>query len=174
MPVKESFEEVYEKHFSEIYNFVYSQLLHREQAEDIVSDVFMKAMSSYDRYDPSKASVRTWLTHIARNTLIDQYRRKGNKGNVSLDDEESGVIEPSFEDEYGIFHEAQEKEVYNILSKLSEAERELLGMIYFQNMKNEEVAAVLGINAKAVSARHHRLLQKCRDLEKGLDISDFV
>ena len=72
--VKESFEIVYEKYFSDIYNFIYGQILHRERAEDLVSDVFVKAMTNYERFDPSRASVRTWLTNIARNTLIDDYR----------------------------------------------------------------------------------------------------
>ena len=62
----------------------------------------------------------------------------------------------------------------SILSGLDPDERELLGMIYFQNMKNEEIGQVLGINAKAVSARHHRLLKKCREMVKDKDISDYL
>ena len=170
---KEPFEAVYEKQFSGIYNFVYAQLMHKERTEDLVSEVFIKAYAHYDGYDPSKASVRTWLTNIARNTLIDMYRKNSSKSFVSLDDEEN-YVEPSYEDEYEIFHEASEKEVLSILNKLAPDERELLGMIYFQNMKNDEIGQVLGINAKAVSARHHRLLKKCRDMVGDRDISDYI
>ena len=49
--IKESFEIVYEKYFSDIYNFIYGQILHRERAEDLVSDTFLKAMTNYDRLD---------------------------------------------------------------------------------------------------------------------------
>jgi len=102
---KESFEEVYEKQFSNIYNYVYGQVLHKERAEDLVSDIFIKAMTHYDSFDPAKASVRTWLTNIARNTLIDEFRRQGSRGvHLSLDDEEN-EIDPSFEDEYSIYEE---------------------------------------------------------------------
>ena len=161
--VKESFEIVYEKYFSDIYNFIYGQILHRERAEDLVSDVFVKAMTNYERFDPSRASVRTWLTNIARNTLIDDYRKNSIRKNVSLDDEDN-YTEPSYEDEYKILKEDDEREVYRILSLLSETERELAGMIYFQNMKNNEIGEILGINAKAVSERRRRLLAKCRKL----------
>ena len=161
--VKESFEIVYEKYFSDIYNFIYGQILHRERAEDLVSDIFVKAMTNYERFDPSRASVRTWLTNIARNTLIDDYRKNSIRKNVSLDDEDN-YTEPSYEDEYKILKEDDEREVYRILSLLSETERELAGMIYFQNMKNNEIGEILGINAKAVSERRRRLLAKCRKL----------
>lgn len=120
-------------------------------------------MTNYDRFDPSRASVRTWLTNIARNTLIDDYRKNSIRKNVSLDDEDN-YVEPSYEDEYKVLKEDDEREVYRILSLLSEGERELAGMIYFQNMKNDEIGAILGINAKAVSERRRRLLAKCRKL----------
>ncbi len=161
--IKEPFQIVYERHFSEIYNYVYGQVLNKERAEDLVSEIFIKAMEHYDGYDPEKASVRTWLTRIARNTVIDEFRKSAIRNHQSLDDEEN-VIEPSYEDEYGIWQEEDKREVAELLSKLKPDERELLSMIYFQNMKNEEIGNVLGINAKAVSERHRRLLKKCRNL----------
>ena len=124
--VKESFEIVYEKYFSDIYNFIYGQILHRERAEDLVSDIFVKAMTNYERFDPSRASVRTWLTNIARNTLIDDYRKNSIRKSVSLDDEDN-YTEPSYEDEYKVLKEDDEREVYRILSLLSESEREHKG-----------------------------------------------
>ena len=45
MSVREPFEQVYGRYFSDIYNFVYAQLLHKERSEDLVSDVFIKAYS---------------------------------------------------------------------------------------------------------------------------------
>ena len=162
---KQPFETVYDEQFSNIYNFIYGQLLHKERTEDIVSDIFMKAMTNYERYDPSKASVRTWLTNIARNTLIDEYRKASirNHSSLDVDDEERGP-DPSYEDEYTIFEEETNQEVHQLLEKLAPGERELLGMIYFQKMKNEEIGQILGINAKAVSERHRRLLVKCRKI----------
>ena len=168
MTRKEPFEKVYQTYFSSIYNYVYAQVLHRERAEDLVSETFIKAMTHYDSYDPVKASVRTWLTRIAKNTIIDEFRKTGGKGTVSLDDEET-YVEPSVEDEYDIFKEDTERIVYEILQRVSPEERELLSMIYFQKMKNEEIGAVLGISAKAVSARHHRLLERCKVFENLLD-----
>ena len=170
---KETFEVVYEENFSYIYNYVYGQLLHREKSEDLVSDIFMKAMTHYEQFDPSRASVKTWLTNIARNTVIDEFRRSGKRSNVSLDDEDN-PIDPSYEDEYEVLKEDTQKDVYRLLSHLSEPERELLVMVYFENMKNDQIGSVLGINSKAVSERHRRLLVKCRKIAGEIGIDGFI
>ena len=169
---KADFSSVYEEQFSAVYNYVYAQLLDRERAEDLVSDIFYKAFINYDKFDPSIASVRTWLTHIARNTLIDYFRGKGRRDTASLSDE--NVQEPSSTDHYDIMADPVNKEVRFILHRLTPAERELLGMIYFEDLKNPQIAAILGITPKAVSERHRRLLSKCRDIEKGKDLTDIL
>ena len=173
--VKEDFSTVYETNFSGIYNYVFSQLMHRERTEDLVSEIFIKAMTHYDEFDPEKASIKTWLSRIARNSLIDTYRkRENNTQSASLDDEESTFPEPSYEEEYSFLKEPVHQEVYMIMQKLNPQERELLSMIYFQEMKNPEIAQVLGINAKAVSERHRRVLAKCRGIEKGKDLYSII
>ena len=170
---KESFSVVFEENYSGIYNYIYSRLLHRERTEDLVSDIFLKAMTHYGSYDPSRASVKTWLTNIARNALIDEYRRGGRAQVFSLD-ADTEYIEPSAEDEYPVLRDPVNREAQSILQKLTDAERELVSMIYFQHMTNPEIGEVLGINAKAVSERHRRLLSKCRKLEKGKRLIDFL
>jgi DNA-directed RNA polymerase specialized sigma24 family protein len=47
-------------------------------------------------------------------------------------------------------------------------------MIYVQELKNPQIGAILGINAKAVSERHRRLLAKLRNYEKGKSSGDFL
>lgn len=170
---KEDFAAVYEQQFSAIYSYVYARILHRERAEDLVSEIFMKAMRHYDSFNPSIASVKTWLVNIARNTLIDEFRRAGRTQTYSLD-ADTEYIEPSETDEYPIMKNPVNQEAYRILKQLSDSERELIGMIYFEDMSNPEIGEILGINAKAVSERHRRLLAKCRKLESGKNLCDFL
>lgn len=167
---KPDFAEVYEQEYSYVYNYIYMQVMHRENTEDLVSDIFMRAMSHYDSFDPSKASVRTWLCTIARNCLIDYFRKNGRRKTENLDD----APEPSAVDEYDILKNPINQEVYRLLENLSDDERELLSMIYVQELKNPQIGEILGINAKAVSERHRRLLAKLRAMEKGKDSGDFL
>ena len=167
---KPDFAEVYEQEYSYVYYYIYMQVMHRENTEDLVSDIFMRAMSHYDSFDPSKASVRTWLCTIARNCLIDYFRKNGRRKTENLDD----APEPSAVDEYEILKNPVNQEVYRLLEKLSDEERELLSMIYMQELKNPQIGEILGINAKAVSERHRRLLAKLRAMEKGKSSGDFL
>lgn len=170
---KDDFAVVFEENFSGIYNFVYARILQHERAEDLVSEIFIKAMKHYDSFDPSIASVKTWLVNIARNTLIDEFRKSGRAQVYSLD-AETEYVEPSQEDNYPIMMSAVNQEAQELLKKLTDAERELIAMIYFQGLSNPEIGEILGINAKAVSERHRRLLAKCRKLEGDKQLSDFL
>ena len=146
---KPDFAEVYEQEYSYVYNYIYMQVMHRENTEDLVSDVFIRAMAHYSGFDPAKASVRTWLCTIARNCMIDYYRKTGRRKTENLDD----APEPSAVDEYDILKN---------------------NMIYVQELKNPQIGEILGINAKAVSERHRRLLAKLRAMEKGKESGDFL
>ena len=73
------FDEVYRDHADAIYRFCVSQLRDQDVAEDVAGDVFAAAFGAYGRVRPSPAGVRTWLFRIARNAVIDQYRREGRR-----------------------------------------------------------------------------------------------
>lgn len=166
--VKPDFEQVYLENYSYIYNYVFMRLLHRENAEDIVSAVFMKAMSHYDRYDSSLSSVRTWLCNIARNAVTDFYRLKANQPHADIDD----ITEPGVEDEYDLLQDDINRRLYQILSYLKDSEREFLALRYQSQLSNEEIGKILGIQPKAVSERYRRLLKKCRTIAETYGLKE--
>ena len=164
--MKASFESVYDENFKYIYNYLYAQTLHRETAEDLSMDVFVRAMEHYDGYDPERASVRTWLVTIARNLLINHLRMAKFRRTENLED----APEPGKADDYGFRQDAISQEVSRILTKLKPEERELLAMRYMMDMDNQTIAGVVGADSKAVSQRIMRLLQNCRKLTENADL----
>ena len=164
-----SFGEIFEEYYKPIYNYVYMQVLCREEAEDLVSDVFMKAMNAYDSYNPSLASEKTWLFRIARNHLIDHYRRKASRLTFVTEDEILEAI-PSGRDDYASIEDETNKTVYLVLSHLKTEERRILLMRYVWELKNPEIAGELGINEKAVSERIRRALAKCKKIAEDLHL----
>ena len=81
------FAEWFREHRPTVYRYIRFRLATREAAEDVTSEVFMKALRAMDRYDPSRASPRTWLLRIARNAVTDHLRslRRRSSLHVSLD-----------------------------------------------------------------------------------------
>ncbi len=165
---KPEFEQVYLENYRYVYNYVYMRLLHRENAEDIVSTVFTKAMTHYDSYNSSLSSIRTWLCNIARNAVTDFFRLKRNQTHVDIDD----IIEPGVEDEYNLLEDTINQKLYKILSHLPDSDRDFLALRYNQQLSNEEIGTILNISPKAVSERYRRLLKKCRTIAEQYHIKE--
>ncbi|MBQ7680483.1 MAG: RNA polymerase sigma factor [Butyrivibrio sp.] len=159
MDEKAAFEEVYLAYFDRIYKAVYLRILNREDTEDIVQEAFVKAMNAYDSFDPSKASVYTWLNRIAMNTMIDHLRQRKREDVVPMETE----IEPGADDpELEALTDGYAQEAVVILRQLKDDERELLMMRFGLELSYKEIARELGSNEKAVGRRVERLLDKCR------------
>ncbi len=157
-----SFEDFYEKYYDRVFNFVYMRLLHREDAEDITEDTFLKAMAAYDRNDTAKASDLTWLCTIARNCMVDHIR-KSRKGKIISFD---GTFDIGEEDrELESLNDDTERRIYQIFQKLSPEERELLSMRFKLDMDYSKIGEILGIEPKTAAKRVERLLKKCREIE---------
>src|SRR5579862_2463946 len=70
-----SFVRVYEQHVWSVYGFLAYRVRDRDLAEDLTQATFERALRAWSRFDPRRASERTWLLAIARNLLIDHHRR---------------------------------------------------------------------------------------------------
>src|ERR671935_74058 len=65
---------LYDRHVDAIYRYVYYRVRDDAEAEDLTSEVFMRAMKAIARYEPRQAFL-AWLYRIARNAVIDRARR---------------------------------------------------------------------------------------------------
>ena len=162
-----SMEEVYNTYFSAVYNYVFYKLLHKANAEDIVSQVFMKVCRHLDRFDPEKASLKTWIFRITDNTLTDFYRRQ--KPTVSYSHDETGlenVLHIHFDQQYDQECAPLRQTVLNALRQLPERDRMFIYYKYFENTTNREIARRMGMNENTVSAALSRARQKLKTILK--------
>lgn len=70
-----AFGELYDRYVERVYRFLYGKTFHRETAEDLTSQTFLKALEHLARYDPARGELASWLYRIAQNTFLDHYRR---------------------------------------------------------------------------------------------------
>lgn len=160
------FEKMYEDYFPKIYNYVFYRLLHKEQTEDVVSDIFFKVVENLHRYDPCKSSFNTWIFTIARNTLTDYYR--GRRVFVSVDDPDIH-IEPSidFEEQCDVIVDEELREIYKALAVLDERSRMVISLKFFGEFNNREISRLTGINESTVSTLCCRGLAKLQKILRG-------
>ena len=65
---------LYDRHFQQIYRFVYSRVREQTAAEDVTSEIFMKALKAMPRYQDTGRPFAAWLYQIAVNAIADRYR----------------------------------------------------------------------------------------------------
>lgn len=158
-------EQVYNEHFSPVYNYVFYKLLNHEDTQDVVSQVFLKVCSGLSGYDPKKASLRTWIFRITDHTLIDFYRRR--KPALSIDSEGTGlqnVLSVHFDEQYEQHMNPTRKAVLAALTQLSEQDRTFIYYKYYLGVSNREIARRMNMNENTIASILSRARQKLRGI----------
>ncbi|MCF7812439.1 sigma-70 family RNA polymerase sigma factor [Candidatus Gracilibacteria bacterium] len=153
---RESFAPLYDMYAQKIYGFLFHKTLHRETAEDLTSETFLKALEKIETYNAQKASFSTWLFQIARNTVIDYFRTSRHTDDIDdIWDIDSGedVLEK-------VDAKIAYKKIQHHLSVLSADQREILTMRFWQDMSYAEIAQALGKTESSVK------MAACRGVKK--------
>ena len=152
------FSRVYEEHVWRVYGFLAYRLGDRDTAEDLTQATFERALRAWSRFDPRRASESTWLLTIARNLLIDHYRR--DKSSVTESVEEQGApLVPGPEEQ-----PTTSPEVIDALARLSERDREVIALRFGGDMTGPEIARLLNLSLANVQQILSRSLRKLRAL----------
>ena len=81
----EAFGVLYDRYVDAVYRYVFYRVRNEAEAEDVTSDVFMRALRAIPKYEPRQAFL-AWLYRIARNAVIDRSRRQAARQQVSFED----------------------------------------------------------------------------------------
>ncbi len=143
-----------------IYNLCYRFTGRVEEAEDVTQEVFIKVFQTLKSYDAAQGSFSTWLNRVARNHLVDHYRRtRKDRVTSSLEDElpaaeqkPSPQMEPT-----GQVESRERRETLQLaLDKLSPDLREAVILRDLHDLDYEEIALVLKVPQGTVKSRINR------------------
>lgn len=140
------FEELLREYGKSAEAYVRYKVSSREDAEDILQETYVRAFSSLDSLN-SEESFRPWLISIARNKVNDYYRKKAETEEVPYDD---GIIQ------YVDVNRPINSSVSETMKKLSDQERELLHLYYWEDMSVGEIARELKIPEGTVKSRLYK------------------
>lgn len=169
-----AFSFIVDRHKDKAYNLAFRICGNHEEAEEIVQDSFLKAYKSLGGFK-MKSSFATWLYRIVYNTAISRVRIK-NKGILSLEDFPADAIDfigsnPSEE-------EAEKEYRSSLLSfalqKISEEERGLISLYYYEDMSIEEISEVTGVSKSNVKVRMFRARQKMLEIIEKVEKNKLI
>jgi RNA polymerase sigma-70 factor (ECF subfamily) len=165
--------ELYDHFATGVYRLCYSLLMNEQDAEDIVQESFVYGFKNLHRYDPEKASLKTWLYTIAVSRCRNTYRRKRF---VTVDISQLLGLElkaPKADTpEAAVIRRDAEEAIQHALVDLSPRLREAIVLRYGQGLTYREIAEVMGCPQKTAESRvrlgHQRLKQSLQPVGHGL------
>jgi RNA polymerase sigma-70 factor (ECF subfamily) len=153
--------DLYDRHYMQIFRYIWSRVRNERQAEDLTGDVFVRMVTGLPNYRPTNVPFRAWLYRIARNLTIDHHRKTGRRDLVPLYHAESlsrGENEPPAMVERLLTAER----VGRALEALDPLQRDVVTLRFLAGLSLREVAATVDKTVAAVKSLQHRGLAALR------------
>ena len=169
-----------ERHKERLYNYIFFIVRSREVAEDLFQETFVKAIVTLQqgRYQPD-GKFSAWITRIAHNLVIDQFRQERNENYVSNDESEvdllnnATLVEGTIENR--MVNEQVLADVRALIDELPDCQREVLYMRYYQDLSFKEIADLTGVSINTALGRvryailNMRRIAECKQLILDLE-----
>jgi RNA polymerase sigma-70 factor (ECF subfamily) len=155
-----AWEVLLQTHTRRIYNLCYRFTGRPAEAEDLTQEVFIKVFQTLRTFDTAQGTFATWLSRVARNHLVDHYRRTKKDRVTSPLDDELATIEakpgPAGGPAAGVESRERRELLQRGLAKLSPDLREAVVLRDLQDLDYDEIAQVLGVPVGTVKSRINR------------------
>lgn len=156
--------EILRQHSAPAYRFCLRMLANEEDARDAAQETMIKVLRNLDRYDPAWR-FSTWLFGIARNTCIDEHRRRARRRTTS----DVELVEPGASPFDLTDRELRAERLHEALQRLAPMYREVLLLYHFEQLKYREIADLLGLPLGTVMNRIFRARQKLREIYEAME-----
>lgn len=154
------FDEIYEEHVWRVYGFIAYRVGSREDAEDLTSQTFERALGAWHRYDERRAPPGAWLIAIARNLVIDHFRGAPARGTrTPLHDVPDSALPSSAGPEHDL---GLAPELVAALARLGDREREILALRFGADLTGQQIAEMTGMTLANVQQVLSRTLRRLR------------
>ncbi len=155
-----AWEELLKVYSRRVYNLCYRFTGRTAEAEDLTQEIFIKIFQTLRSYDARQGTFSTWLNRVARNHLVDYYRRTRRNRVTSRLEDEPGKLEETASPGAGPLAQVESRERRELLQmaldKLSPDMREAVILRDLQDLDYEEIAQVLGVPEGTVKSRINR------------------
>ena len=157
-----SFEKLYEMYSDSMYGVIYNIVRSKEEAEEVLQDVFVKAWKNASSYSSKKGRFFTWLINISRNAAIDKVRSKDfNKSKQNLD---ATFFVDILETHDNLDVKLDALGIKKFIDTLKERCIQLIELLYFQGYTQKEASEELKIPLGTVKTNNRKCISKLREI----------
>jgi RNA polymerase sigma-70 factor (ECF subfamily) len=153
--------ELYDRHHTRIFRYMWSRVRDEHTAEDLTSEVFVRMVSGLPSYRVKGTPFQAWLYRIAHNLTVDHYRKTSRYEQVSLDHVEEPSEEGSDPSEI-VERRLTVEQVQRALNRLDSVQHEVVVLRFLIGLPLRQVAEALGKTVAAVKSLQHRGLVALR------------
>lgn len=159
----QALETLYDETSRVLYSMAYRVLNDREDAEEVILDVYQQVWNSAGRYDPARGTVLSWLAVMARNRAIDRVRQSNARRTreLSVEDPVETAAEGPAPEMQSILAQ-QRMLVRKAMAALAPEQREAIELAFYSGLSHSEVAETLGAPLGTVKTRIRVGMQKLR------------
>ncbi len=153
----DSFAKIYDVYIERMYRFVYFKVGSRQEAEDITSELFLKLWKYLTEKKNKVDSLNGLIYQMARNLVIDHYRKKAKKQECSL---EQVIHLPGDTDiEYAAHITVESERLLKHINKLKQEYQEIVLLKYIEGLSTKEISLATGKKKTAVRVTLHRAIK---------------
>ena len=150
---QEALSQIYETYYPKVYSFAYVRLNNAAEAEDVASYVMLQVLESIHRYQHRGFPFSAWVFRIARNHVIDLYRRRSRRPEVELPD---GLVSDAPAPEEIAEWSAERNQLWRALAQIGEDQRQVIMLRFIHGLEIFAVAKVMERSEAAVKSLQHR------------------
>lgn len=159
-----SFQQLYDAYFLRIYAYTAYRVARREDAEDVVSEVFITMLEKLHQFRGGQTGAfAAWLFRICRNTITDFHRRTDRQPHTSSLDTVPELHTQSPSPDQAVIHAETRHELLQLVHTLAPRRQEVITLKFYGGLRNNEIAQVLGLDERTVASHLTRAL---RDLQQ--------
>lgn len=156
-------EMLYDMYSANLYGIVLQIVKIEETAEDVLQEALVKIWHSFDKYDPAKGRLFTWMLNICRNQAIDTIRSKQHRVNSKTEDFSPNVRSGFSAEEFKPEH----IDVRDMIENLSPEQKQVIDLMYFEGLSQSEIADSYNIPLGTVKTRARSAVKLLSKFFKG-------
>ncbi len=153
------FAPIYEKYHDSIFRFIYQRMNNENDASDLTSVVFLKALLNLKKYNHRGFPFSSWLYKIALNEVNQYYRKTKKQRVINIEDKD---IVDIIEETHESYNKEKEEKLLKVMAILPEEKLLLIEMRFFEKRSFKEIAEVLNITENNAKVRTYRVLEEMK------------